>query len=73
MQHCGPHSFPDLIFLDVAMPGTNGWDFLREIKRMMAAHRAPIVMWSSSDLLLLGYSPSDVGAAAFMKKADNAS
>ena len=53
------------------MPGIDGWECLREIKQLMAAHHVPIVMCSSADLLSLGYNPSDVGATAFMKKADS--
>ena len=32
-------SLPDIIFLDLIMPGMNGWQFLEELGRISAAHK----------------------------------
>jgi len=59
---------PDIIFLDINMPMTNGWECLRELRSVVELHRIPIVMYSTADIEQEGMTPSDVGAAAFMKK-----
>jgi CheY-like chemotaxis protein len=62
---------PDVIFLDINMPAVDGWECLRRIKQVALLKNIPIVMYSTSNLLEKGVSPSDVGAAAFLTKPDS--
>jgi CheY-like chemotaxis protein len=62
---------PDLIFIDVNMPMINGWECIREIKRMAGWQEIPLVMYSSADLQSSGMNPADVGAVAFYQKSDS--
>lgn len=38
---------PDLVLLDVMMPGMSGWEVLRELKRDAELHSIPVVMLSA--------------------------
>lgn len=59
---------PDVIFMDINMPMTNGWECLRELKALAEYRSVPIVMYSTSDIEREGAAAADVGAAAFMTK-----
>ncbi len=61
---------PDVIFLDINMPVINGWECLREIKKLAELQSIPIVMYSTFNLQSEGISAKDVGAAAFFTKPD---
>jgi CheY-like chemotaxis protein len=63
--------YPDIIFLDINMPLLNGWDCLREIKKVASLAGIPIIMFSTANMHNIGINPSDVGAAAFMTKPDS--
>lgn len=61
---------PDVIFLDINMPVINGWECLREIKKLAELQSIPIVMYSTFNLKSEGISAKDVGATAFFTKPD---
>jgi CheY-like chemotaxis protein len=64
-------NIPDIIFLDLNMPALNGWDCLREIKKIAGMQHIPIVMYSTANLYHEGVSPEDVGATAFYQKSNS--
>src|ERR1700710_226488 len=70
LLRCDKEQLPDVIFMDISMPAVDGWECLREIKRLMASHQIPIVMFSTLNFKMQSLSPSDVGAAAFLTKSD---
>ncbi len=53
LYHCGKYSdgmpFPDLILLDLKMPGMGGKEFLRRIKQDERMKKIPVVILTSSD------------------------
>ena len=44
-----PRPVPRVIFLDLKLPGLNGWDVLRCIRSHVRTEEVPVVMVSSSD------------------------
>ena len=70
LLRCSKEELPAVIFMDISMPAVDGWECLREIKRLMASHPIPIVMFSTLNFQMQDLSPSDVGAAAFLTKPD---
>ncbi len=37
---------PDIILLDIMMPGMDGWDFLEKFRRLEGAERVPVIMFT---------------------------
>jgi twitching motility two-component system response regulator PilH len=59
---------PDLIFLDIVLPGMNGFEALRRLRRDPATKTVPIVMISGNELATEQFYAQRIGADDFMKK-----
>src|SRR5215468_8357473 len=42
--------FPDLVFVDLKMPGVDGFDVLKEIRTRLGLQNLPVVVLTSSNL-----------------------
>ena len=58
---------PDLILLDIVMPGTTGLDLLREIRDDQSLHETTILMLSAADKKSK-YQALNLGAVDFINK-----
>lgn len=64
-----PHSpQPDLIVLDFHLPGCNGLEILRELRRHEKTRRVPIVMLSATEVETDVSDCIDAGASSFVPK-----
>jgi CheY-like chemotaxis protein len=61
-------SLPDLIFLDLNMPGMDGKTCLDEIKRIRRASHIPVVVYSTSSYHKDVEETKSLGAAEFINK-----
>ena len=59
---------PDLIFLDIVLPGMSGFDALRALRRDEATRGIPIVMISGNAQATEQFYVRRIGADDFMKK-----
>ncbi|MDR3392950.1 MAG: response regulator [Sulfuriferula sp.] len=59
---------PDIIFLDIVLPGMNGFAALRMLRRDPLTHQIPIIMISSNEQATEQFFGSRIGADDFMKK-----
>lgn len=61
-------AMPDIIFLDINMPGMNGWQFLTKLKSEDKYKDIPVIVYTTSsnskDRLIAG----DLGALCFITK-----
>ena len=62
---------PHLIFLDINMPGMNGWQCLKAIKGNEAYKHIPVLMYSTSAHLRDVDIALDLGALCFFTKPHN--
>ena len=62
---CARELRPNLVTLDVLMPGTDGWDVLRALKADERTEAIPVVLASITDDRTLGYA---LGAAGYVTK-----
>ena len=63
---------PDLILLDIMMPGLNGYDVCRELKSDPSTHDVPIIFLTSLTEAAEEYKGLRMGAADYITKPVNA-
>lgn len=59
---------PDIIFLDIVLPGMNGFGALRAIRKDPSAQHIPVVMISGNEHATEQFYANKIGADDFMKK-----
>lgn len=59
---------PDLIFLDLVMPGTNGYELCTQLRRISRFKETPIVILTGNDGVIDRVRARMVGANAFLGK-----
>jgi len=59
---------PELIFLDIVLPGMNGFNALRVIRKTPAWQHIPVIMVSGNEHATEQFYANRIGADDFMKK-----
>lgn len=59
---------PDLIFLDIVLPGMTGFAALRKLRRNPATQEVPVIMISGNPQAVEEFYLKKIGADGFMKK-----
>lgn len=59
---------PDLVFLDIVLPGISGFAALRQLRRQPATRDIPIIMMSGNEQATEQFYAQRIGADDFMKK-----
>ncbi|HEX6734964.1 MAG TPA: response regulator [Azonexus sp.] len=63
-----PTQRPELIFLDIMLPGINGFAALRAIRRDPQTRDIPVIMMSGNEQAMEQFFGSRIGADDFMRK-----
>lgn len=63
--HANP---PEIIFLDIVLPGINGFETLRRLRRDPSTRDIPIIMMSGNEHATEQFYAQRIGADDFMKK-----
>ncbi|MXN91134.1 response regulator [Flavobacterium sp. Sd200] len=64
-------SLPDIIFLDINMPGKDGLETLREIKSHLHLYNIPVVIYSTSSQSDTVHATYSLGAKSYLVKPDS--
>ena len=59
---------PDLVFLDIVLPGMNGFGALRAIRKNPSTQHVPVIMISGNEHATEQFYANRIGADDFMKK-----
>jgi putative two-component system response regulator len=59
---------PNLVLLDIEMPGMNGFDFFEKLKEMTAIARIPVIFLTSSDDKKMEAKALEIGAVDYLTK-----
>lgn len=59
---------PELVFLDIVLPGMNGFAALRAIRRDPVLRNTPVIMMSGNEQAMEQFFGTRIGADDFMKK-----
>ncbi|HEX8061101.1 MAG TPA: response regulator [Cyclobacteriaceae bacterium] len=63
--------FPNIIFVDINMPGMDGWELLRKLKSDTHYLDIPVIVYSTSSRMKDRNTAMDLGAVCFVTKPDN--
>lgn len=64
-----PPPTPHLIFLDINMPGMNGFEILKLVRKIENHEQLPVVMFSTSDDEVAIQKSRELGANYYVKKS----
>ena len=59
---------PDLILLDIMMPGIDGWETLKRLKRDPETQGVPVVIFTAREHARGHQKSAEMGAAGYFKK-----
>lgn len=59
---------PDLILLDIMMPGIDGWETLTRLKRDVATASTPVIIFTAREHARGHQKSSEMGAAGYFRK-----
>ena len=59
---------PDVILMDLQMPGLDGWEATRQVRADLRTHRIPIIAFTSHGLRRYQDRSFDAGCTSFLEK-----